>query len=404
MSKKIKLLATLMILPLVFGGLVLAQDVDEDINLDEDIQAQDLGVSEPNILPDSPIYFLKNWNRAIQSFFTFDPVDKANLKEKFANEKLIELKKMVEENKNRERVEAAIENYQNEIEEVKRTTEKIRERAEESVEVGKFLDKFIQQQTLHQRILQKLETQIPQEVLEKIEEARKIHLENFGEVMNRLENKEKIQERLEKNLKEIKGSEFKDFKNLEILKDLEEKVPEQMKEAVRKIQENTLMQLKEKFEAMPVQTQERFQEYIEKMGGEKEGQMEILENLKEELKETPKITEMLIQSRERIMEQVRTRTQEKECQEIEKPSNNFCNEGRILIKKDENGCIVSFDCVIPEEVEGSGTICISLYDPVCGKNGKTYSNKCFANAAGVEIDYEGACDKNNQGNLPQKLK
>ena len=37
------------------------------------------------------------------------------------------------------------------------------------------------------------------------------------------------------------------------------------------------------------------------------------------------------------------------------------------------------------------TACITIHDPVCGVDGKTYSNSCFATNAGVEIQHQGEC-------------
>ncbi|MBC7539906.1 MAG: hypothetical protein H7281_13880 [Bacteriovorax sp.] len=35
-------------------------------------------------------------------------------------------------------------------------------------------------------------------------------------------------------------------------------------------------------------------------------------------------------------------------------------------------------------------VCVQLWMPVCGENGKTYSNSCFANCAGVKF-VQGSC-------------
>src|SRR3989344_2409158 len=223
------------LLVIAVAGIALAQEetsTAEAVNLDENIQAEDLWISDPNILPDNPLYFFKNLGRGVQNLFTFNPIKKAELKEKFTNEKLLEIKKMVEKNKSQNAISRAIDSYQKESETAQKTAEKIKETAAENEKVGKFLDKFIQQQVLQQKILQRLETQVSTTTFAKIQEAREKHLEKFGQVMAKLENKENIQDRLEKNLQIVKGSEFKDFKNLEVLKELKEKVPDEAKEAI----------------------------------------------------------------------------------------------------------------------------------------------------------------------------
>lgn len=287
---------------LFVGGVTAAQETDatQAVTLDETVSAQSLDATEPTVLPNSPFYFFKNLGRAIQSAVTLDPIKKAELREKFANEKLLELRKLAGETQDTDIMERATASYQKEVENVKKAAEKIKQTATENSKVGDFLDKYIQQQTLHQAILQKLENQVSTSTMARIQEAREAHLEKFGEVMQRLENKEKIQERLETNLKEIQGSEFKEFKALEILDALEEKAPQAIKEAVQNVRANTLNTLKEKVQEMTAEKAEQFQTYTEQVSGTKEKQVEILESLKTELQNKPQIIQNLNQAKEQI--------------------------------------------------------------------------------------------------------
>lgn len=42
------------------------------------------------------------------------------------------------------------------------------------------------------------------------------------------------------------------------------------------------------------------------------------------------------------------------------------------------------------KIDMKNCVCVQLWMPVCGENGKTYSNSCFANCAGVKF-VQGSC-------------
>ncbi|MFA6238443.1 MAG: Kazal-type serine protease inhibitor domain-containing protein [Bacteriovorax sp.] len=45
-----------------------------------------------------------------------------------------------------------------------------------------------------------------------------------------------------------------------------------------------------------------------------------------------------------------------------------------------------------QTIDMKNCICVQLWMPVCGENGITYSNACFAKCANVKYE-QGACDK-----------
>jgi len=491
--KGLKVLIAGIILFSILEGIVLAQGIPE-VAQDEEVSAQDLGISEPKVLPDNPFYFLKNFfARGIQLFFTFNRVKKGELRLKFANEKLFEAKKLVELKRNPKAIEKVLASFENDIDEISKLS---------GEELKQFSEKLVHQQLLHQKILQRLETQVPAEVFEKIKANRERHLERFKDVMLKLESREKIADRLESDLGKIKGSKFKEFKDLESLDEIEEKMPEDVKKRIEEKRAEITEKFREKLEGMSDEEKEKFKTYLEQIPGNKLKHLEIISNL-EANEISDKLSDALEKAKEKKVEEVaeeekaisadvaqnqikkaedeiaKAEEKAKEISEVEYggraarrlldlakthldeakkafdegkngrafglataayhealngqrlvvkieeikkspekmrekfekiypgvelpedvtkceiPLMKKCAEGEVLrVEKTEEGCPV-FKCESIPKKPGAEKpeVCIQVWDPVCGKDGKTYSNECFAKVAGVEIDYEGVCGK-----------
>jgi len=373
------------------------QAVEQMIQEDETVTAQDLGVKEPTILPDNPLYFFKNIFRRISDAITFDPTKKLEKRLRWANERVLELRKLAITKKDPKILEKASEQYQKEIDQIKALADRIDEKKlndKQKARLNDFLDKLSQQEVLHQRILEKLQNQVPPQVFEKIKEVRERHLKRFGEVMNRLEkNPERLRERLERNLEKIRGSQFKDLKNLDFLKKLEEKMPPEKREALQRLQERFQERIQKKLQQLPEIKKKQFLRYLEKTKKDPEEELNTIQRLNLDQK-LPLVKEQILQ---RIQTQAQKLHKMKGCPEWTLPGPGFCEEGKIIIRRDEKGCPLPPICISPDQIQEKvknqkGKICFHLWDPVCGKDGKTYSNECWAKVAGVEIAHKGICE------------
>lgn len=386
---KIKILVFICALLFLIGGFFIwhkarAQDsVDADILMDEEISAQDLGINDPKILPDNITYPLKRlWERA-RIKLTLNQVKKIELQLQLASYRLIEAKKLSEKSGNEAIFQKTLENYQNEMQIILSRVENFKEKAKDNPKIDKFLDKYIDRTMKSQRLIDRLEKQFSDkpEVLEKIRNAKERVLEHFGEVIERFEEKDKIAERLDENLNKIEGSKYKNFKNLEVLLELENKVPEQAKNAIQKAQENALKRLHGDLNNMSPEDQKKFSEYLEKIGGDQTIQLKVLEKLKEK-QSSNELKKNLNQTKAEIQQRVDI---------TKRDLIKICPDKSVSATIEElKDCVPSGSDNLPGKESGT-TICPMYWAPVCGKDNKTYSNIVCAKAAGAEVAYSGEC-------------
>jgi len=420
---------------------------DEEVRFDEEVQASDLGIGNPRLLPGHPFYFMKNWVRNIRSVLIFDPIKKASLEAEFANEKLIELKKMTELNMNEDRIGKAIEDYRKKIQRTETLTARIKETANENENVRNFSEQFTQHQILHNKILLKLEQQVPEGVFEKIKEVRNEHLDKFQIVLSNIENREDIPEKLINALNKIEGSDFKEIKDIELLNKLKEKLPEQLIEKMEARIEEKTESLRVRLENLPPEEREKFQEYIENINGDEEIHLNIIDNiggkvLSEDLEKVISIARE--KSLEKIKERIGTNLDSSRLQEEFINNENLLENVKALILEkdlDKNAMPEVFRLIEKAEIDlskakeyleegnyseafgeikssfslskntenlikriaGFDVSAISTGDeltiicnddinlPVCGVNGKTYRNICETKKENVGIAYRGEC-------------
>ncbi len=288
--------------------------VSSEAEMDENVTAEDLNIKEPTLLPASPYYQIKNLWRGLKSTLTLDPVKKVELKLQYANEKLIEAKKTAELKNEPELAAKALESYTKEINGLAKTVEnfsdKLQKRADELA--SKIIDNSFKQQKLIDGIEKTLEGGRNNET----SQAKNQSLENLGATIANLVPPEQIQNQINLALQNQTGSEFKDFKNLEVLKAVEQKVPEQAREAVRQAQANVLQNLERKINQ--VQEKEKLQNYLENVGGNQALQLTIIQEMIQ--KDIPEATR---QELEKAAEKTVEKTEKKIQTLNEEQKNNF---------------------------------------------------------------------------------
>jgi len=161
--KKAIIIFSLLILvtPLLAG----AQTLNTSLTVNEigDVTSENLG-----LLPDSFFYPVKTWWEEVQLFFTLSDEKKADLELKFANRRLLELKKLCDEKDNCNLAEKLAPKFQNRIE---RSIQKLEKASDNGKEVNEIIEKLKENQEKQQAVLESVYEKVPDQAKEHILEA-----------------------------------------------------------------------------------------------------------------------------------------------------------------------------------------------------------------------------------------
>lgn len=240
---------TITILGVLFFGSVTAFAVEyQPLNLAqlETITSQELGVDNPGILPGNPFYFLKEWSRGVRRVFTFGSVAQAEYELRIANQKAAEAKKIEEVTpEDTEAIKGALQNYQESQERLKDRLEEL-ETASQNPEIDKLLDEVADRSIQHQKVFD--------EIAQKFEKDSDIH-NLVGETQVKIDDatlaaatkgdSSEFASKLEKALIASKGSELKHIRSVEILDRLEQKAPDDLRDALNRIRNEFSVRLEQ---------------------------------------------------------------------------------------------------------------------------------------------------------------
>ncbi len=167
---------------LFLSQVVLAQDTYEDI-------------PEATLAQDSPFYFLRGWQEAIERLFARSEEARTKLELRFAERRIAEMRRLARLGQD-DLLAKAEERWQSHLARAQERAEKLTERRDE------IREKILEQMDQHRTVLEKVLEQVPEQAQDAINRAIENYTTNREELLNRFPspNRSEIETRLKQRL------------------------------------------------------------------------------------------------------------------------------------------------------------------------------------------------------------
>ncbi|GEM_PF-7065908 len=161
---------------MVLGGAVFGEGVDND----------QLELSEPALLPDSPFYFLVEWGESLGEFLSFNEKAKAEHNLEVAEKRISEARALAEEEKT-ELVEKGLDRYQEKMDEAMERAMKFQEQEGEDFP-EEVIARIAERTLYHQEILEEVSRKVPEEAREAVQMAMEKGMRGHEEATKAVQN------------------------------------------------------------------------------------------------------------------------------------------------------------------------------------------------------------------------
>ncbi len=239
---------------------IVDENRPKEVELDLNLQARDLGVSDPIILPGNILYPVVELIRNVELVITLDPVAKAEQLISQDNTKTLEAAKLVKQNQDTKTIDLALDT----LKEVQSDFDKLKEHADElktleqtqPKNVDNLVNQIIDNGLARQTVLSSIQDQVYGDTYVEVEKVRSDILKDGVDTLLQLTNNNvpQLTQKLETAVANSSGSELKDIKAVELLVEISKTQPEEVQKTLDTSINNIAQKLEDKILALPADT------------------------------------------------------------------------------------------------------------------------------------------------------